>query len=1029
MQGRKGDYPIVTNSAVSRKRVLHSFLVTTIIVCVIISSSLSGGHLVRAETNVDGGAAVETEAADLIEMEQFEPYYADVLQQWRDQEAVASDTTVSVNGSDYAGNSESANLHVDSYNGRDQVLIWQNENDNWIEYELVVPESGLYELELQYHAYIEKDETVNNYRPTVLAVTLDGHFPFREARAVRFPRHFRDDLPLRLDEDGNHIRPRPVEIEEWVELSFRDADGAYAEPLQWYFTEGTHTLRLQGYESIVIDKLVLKPPVTTEDYATVLTNYPSGASTTGEIQIVEAEIVHAKNDVAPGMESDQDAAMSPQAKGERIFNSVGGGRWSKENQSITWKFSVPEDGRYKFAMRSLQNTHSNKSIFRKIYIDGEVPFTEMLAYRFPYSSKWEGTVLESEAGVPYEFYLTAGEHTLTLEATYAPFSPIIQEQDEVLQALRLVSQNLNVLTGGAEKDLNRTWNIEEDFPEIPHDLNLIAKQLQSMSETMISINGERDDISQTLWTAATDLESIVKYPNEIPYKIDDLSMVQQKLGSIRELLVQSPLKLDRIYIAPEDESWPRLEATWWEKLMAGLFHFFYSFTMQDSLSDNDDEVLNVWMFFGRDNVNLLQDLADQHFTPQTGIKVKVDLLPREELIVLANATGKAPDVALGLGESQPVNYAIRNAALDLSQFPDFEELSSNFAPGALLPYFYDGGYYGLPETQHFKMLFYRKDILSNLGLSIPNTWQDVYDMLPTLQQNNYNFFIPHNEFLTFIYQNGADFYTQDGMKTALDSPEAFQSFKQLTDLFSIYGIERQVPSFYQHFRDGTMPIGISDFNTYLQLSVAAPELTGWWAMAPMPGVEQPDGTVARWSGGNLGMLANGLGGAGGGAAMSGGGNQTAAMIFEKSTNKTEGWEFIQWWLSTETQERFASDLEGFFGIAFRWNTANIEAFTNLPWRRDELNHILEQWRWYKAMVNIPGSYFIPRELSNAWNRTVLDGMNYRSSLEEAVVNINREIERKSQEFGFMDKDGNYIQTYDPPQITKPWEGVNKYVNE
>ncbi len=64
-----------------------------------------------------------------------------------------------------------------------------------------------------------------------------------------------------------------------------------------------------------------------------------------------------------------------------------------------------------------------------------------------------------------------------------------------------------------------------------------------------------------------------------------------------------------------------------------------------------------------------------------------------------------------MGEDVPVNYAMRGAAYDLTQFPDFEEVAKRFRESALTPYRYDGGVYALPEQQSFPMLFYRKDIL------------------------------------------------------------------------------------------------------------------------------------------------------------------------------------------------------------------------------------------------------------------------------------------------------------------------------
>jgi hypothetical protein len=99
----------------------------------------------------------------------------------------------------------------------------------------------------------------------------------------------------------------------------------------------------------------------------------------------------------------------------------------------------------------------------------------------------------------------------------------------------------------------------------------------------------------------------------------------------------------------------------------------------------------------------------------------------------------------------------------------------------------------------------------------------------------------------------------------------------------------------------------------------------------------------------------------------------------------------------------------------------------LPWKADDTKAILEQWRWYREVPNVPGSYYIDREILNAWNRTVVDGMNYRNSLEMAVKEIDREITRKMQEFHYVDANGNVIRSLNLPSINKPWEGVDKYV--
>src|SRR5690606_32087278 len=115
------------------------------------------------------------------------------------------------------------------------------------------------------------------------------------------------------------------------------------------------------------------------------------------------------------------------------------------------------------------------------------------------------------------------------------------------------------------------------------------------------------------------------------------------------------------------------------------------------------------------------------------------------VILLAAATGTTPGVTTGRNAQLPGEFAIRNRVVKLREVPDHAERAARFRPGALIPYRWtnrDGvtGDYALPETQGFSMLFYRTDLLAQVGLTPPETWDDVIQMLPTLQQFNMNFY-------------------------------------------------------------------------------------------------------------------------------------------------------------------------------------------------------------------------------------------------------------------------------------------------
>ena len=77
-------------------------------------------------------------------------------------------------------------------------------------------------------------------------------------------------------------------------------------------------------------------------------------------------------------------------------------------------------------------------------------------------------------------------------------------------------------------------------------------------------------------------------------------------------------------------------------------------------------------------------MIDETFTPLTGINVNLKLVQMQNLLP-ATLAGQGPDVAMQISNDMPVNYAMRNAAVDLAQFPDFDEVAQRFRESALVP--------------------------------------------------------------------------------------------------------------------------------------------------------------------------------------------------------------------------------------------------------------------------------------------------------------------------------------------------------
>ena len=425
----------------------------------------------------------------------------------------------------------------------------------------------------------------------------------------------------------------------------------------------------------------------------------------------------------------------------------------------------------------------------------------------------------------------------------------------------------------------------------------------------------------------------------------------------------------------------------------------------------------MWVNRSRQYLEIMQKMIDEDFTAQTGIQVDLALMPDQNKLILANASGDAPDIATGINYAVPFELGIRGAVKDLTELSDFVEVANRFEEGLLVPATIGDGIYALPETMNFWVLYVRTDIFDKLGLEAPDTLQDVKNLLPSLQMRGMNFYYPTAGMLAMrnfhgttplILQNGGSLYTQFAGDSNLTSEESVAGFRELTELFTIYNLPKDIPNFYQHFRNGSMPIGIADYSVYNLLLNAAPEIANSWEIYMVPGTVDEEGNVLRYSAG---------------------GAESTVMFTSDPDREEKAWEFMKWWSSAEVQAAFGQTVQITYGSSFLWNTANREAFAMLPWKTRDKETILAQAEWINESPRLPGSYMVEREISNAYNSVVVDGKNLRRTLDNAVKRINRETERKLEEFGYNDANGNVITPYEVPTLERVREILGKTGSE
>ena len=887
----------------------------------------------------------------------------------------------------------------------ESVLV-SGDNECAAAWKITVEQPGLYELKVSYLALGGNEIKVQR------KITIDGETPYEEANNLCFYRVFEEEIQpdgkMRLNAINDEVWPHMIEKRVWQTVRAVDQQAIYVDPLQFYLSAGEHEIVLEYVDQpVVLGNIAFVSPIVYPAYKEKLAEWQAaGYKNVSDDTVIKLQAENSawRSENVIRRESDADPLTEPKSGANRVLNIVGGYRWRLGNAAVSWDIDVPESGLYALHFKVLQTTDPGMPSYRQIMIDGEIPFDEMRLYAFPYDSHWYGETFRDGDGHPYCFYLEKGVHTLTATVKLGPIGEIMRRTEKDTTYLGRVQREIVKITG-TEPDYNYEYDLYRTMPELSGQLTYLAGRLQESADLLSSISNETTSMENNFRQIIDQLHFFSEDVDRIPKALSDLDNAQTNLGTYISTIEKCPMAMDYLMLSSPDVSMDIATSNFLQRMAVTGENFLASFTKDydsvglivDDSSAQETTVLNVWIARGTEWGEILKELADEEFTPKTGIVINLHVLPTGQLstgsvntIMLSVASGTAPDVALSVEYNLPNEFAFRGAVCDLSQFPGFEEVTKNFYPSSLVPFQYNGGVYALPETMDFTCMIYRRDVLAELGVELPETWEDLYQkVLPRLYENNMSFSLPVDTsvssnspgalrgFTMLLLQTGGDYYHDNGASSALDTPEAYKAFKAWTDMYANYEIDAE-SNFFTRIRTGTMPVGIGNFTTYMQLMTSAPELYGRWSIAPVPGTRQADGTVKH----TVGTTA-----------------ATADIILSQSEKKDAAWEFLKWWSSEETQTRYGRELEAILGMGARWNTANVNAFYSLPWDARHERVIRAQMDAAEEQLIVPGGYFTGRHIINAWNRVCINNENARDALEKAVKDINKELHNKRVEFG------------------------------
>lgn len=932
---------------------------------------------------------------------------------------------------------------IEGYTGDTKVI--QVKYGETVTVKINAPKNGVYVVGFDYIAYNEikenekgEEEEVQSILVPEAELTVNGEVPFYECNRQIYESLWVDPEEKSYDRYDNEIVSIPSKAKIWSYKAISDASYRYSTPLALQLEKGENTITIKMNESnLKIGNFYLSEEETID-------KYESGNTATGDFFVeLEAERPAFRNDSSIRPTCEYDVDLKPYNSSKKTLNIIDSASFADAGQTVQYEVDIEESGYYYIATNYRQSDKVDFPVFMDIkvkYPDAEdfvIPNELLQAYEFDYTNSFKLHTLQDNDDKKMAVYLKKGKNTISFTISHLPLREAFETIDVIMNEINDLALNVTKLAG-TNTSKYREIDILSYIPDVEEKLQRWIDDLNNMYAELSAYSDAKSvGALSSIKTAVKKLESFKEDPNEIPYRIKELatstSSVNQMLANLITSLDADNISFDRIFVYQEDsESKLPNKSNIFTKIWESIVRFFKSFDDQAYSVDNTDAThLQVWINRPRQYLEIIQQLIDKTFTPETGIEVDLCIMPDAQKLILSNAAGNAPDVGQAVDYAQPIEFALRDAIVDLTEFDYFEgdeeylnyqNVLSQFSPGILIPSTMNDGIYSVPETFYFWVLFYRTDVLEKLGIEVPDTMEDVKEMIPKLNNRGLNFYYPTAGTVgtrTFamttplFYQYGATLYGATAGDTTINSEAGVAAFKELTELFTIYDIPQEA-NFYQHFRNGDYPIGISDYFTYSLLINAAPEIENSWKIALVPGVEDEDGVVQRQT---AGAAQNSI--------IFKSEDTDPEIILTDSENSKAGdtmkreeaaWRYLEWWMSTETQVEFGTILQTTYGKEYIWNSANIEAFSQLPWKSRDREVILEQMQWITESPRIPGTYMLERELSNAYISVVVQGEPLRTTLDSAVKLMNRETERKLKEFKYLDNSGNVIKEYKVPTI-------------
>jgi len=398
---------------------------------------------------------------------------------------------------------------------------------------------------------------------------------------------------------------------------------------------------------------------------------------------------------------------------------------------------------------------------------------------------------------------------------------------------------------------------------------------------------------------------------------------------------------------------------------------------KNTLAKKEDGTITIWAM-GAEGMKIAE-MARKFEEANPGIRVITQAIPWEAAHekLITSVVGDIPPDVSQLGTTWMAEFQAMGALVPLDELISNSRIISKdkFFPASWETNLVEERVYGVPWYVDTRVMFYRKDLLKEVGFNHPpRTWEELERVGKALIKDRdgdgridrYGMALPvkdWNILSMFIWENGGNILTADNSKPDVESEatqEAFQFYLKLFEEKIVPTTEAVDVDLFHAFRTGFYPIFISGpWMIELTRNELGKEYEGRWDVAMMPRKKFP---ISFVGGCNL-------------------------VLFKGSKHKEAAWKFIEFMSQPDIQVewyRLTTDLPA---VKSAWQD---------PFFKDKpmLRVFGEQLNYTKAPPNIPEWEQIADAMQRRMEELILGKMNLFQTLGTLTNDINEILGKK-----------------------------------